>query len=146
MAILLGLGTALLLEAMDRSLKNIEEAQLLLDLPLLGTVPLIARVANKSTNKSIGDGDRNSPLTEQSQAVTNSFEIIHTNLNFTLPDKKLQVVLVTSATSGEGKSFTTANLATVMAARGMRVLLIDADMRRPRQVLTRARIRQSWAH
>jgi capsular exopolysaccharide synthesis family protein len=129
LAILLGLGTLLLLEAMDRSLKNIEEAQLLLDLPLLGTVPLIAGGANKS----IGDGNRNSPLTEQSQAVTNSFEIIHTNLNFTLPDKNLQVVLVTSATSGEGKSFTAANLATVMAARGMRVLLIDADMRRPRQ-------------
>ena len=129
LAILLGLGTALLLEAMDRSLKNIEEAKLLLDLPLLGTVPLIAEGANKS----IGDGNRNSPLTEQSQAVTNSFEIIHTNLNFTLPDKNLQVVLVTSATSGEGKSFTAANLATVMSARGMRVLLIDADMRRPRQ-------------
>jgi capsular exopolysaccharide synthesis family protein len=126
LAILLGLGTVLLLEAMDRSLKNIEEAQLLLDLPLLGTVPLIAG----GENKSIGDGK---PLTEQSQAVTNSFEIIHTNLNFTLPDKNLQVVLVTSATSGEGKSFTAANLATVMAARGMRVLLIDADMRRPRQ-------------
>jgi succinoglycan biosynthesis transport protein ExoP len=126
LAILLGLGTVLLLEAMDRSLKNIEEAQLLLDLPLLGTVPLIAG----GENKSIGDGK---PLTEQSQAVTNSFEIIHTNLNFTLPDKNLQVVLVTSATSGEGKSFTAANLATVMAARGMRVLLIDADMRRSRQ-------------
>jgi capsular exopolysaccharide synthesis family protein len=126
LAILLGLGTVLLLEAMDRSLKNIEEAQLLLNLPLLGTVPLIAG----GENKSIGDGK---PLTEQSQAVTNSFEIIHTNLNFTLPDKNLQVVLVTSATSGEGKSFTAANLATVMAARGMRVLLIDADMRRPRQ-------------
>ena len=129
LAILLGLGTALLLEAMDRSLKNIEEAKLLLDLPLLGTVPLIAG----EVNKSIGDGNLNSPLIEQSYAVTNSFEIIHTNLNFSLPDKTLQVVLVTSATSGEGKSFTAANLATVMAARGMRVLLIDADMRRPRQ-------------
>ena len=129
LGILLGLGTALLLESMDKSLKNIQEATLLLDLPLLGTVPFITG----KRNKSIGDGNRNSPLIDRSHAVTNSFEIIYTNLNFSLPDQKLQVILVTSATSGEGKSFTAANLATVMAARGMRVLLIDADMRRPRQ-------------
>ncbi|MEI6330505.1 MAG: polysaccharide biosynthesis tyrosine autokinase [Pseudanabaena sp. ELA645] len=129
LAILLGLGTALLLDAMDRSLKNIEEAKLLLDLPLLGTVPLIT----DERNQIIGYGNQNSQLTTRSHAVTNSFEIIHTNLNFSLPDQNLQVVLVTSATSGEGKSFTAANLATVMAARGMRVLLVDADMRRPRQ-------------
>ena len=129
LGILLGLGTALLLESMDKSLKNIEEATLLLDLPLLGTVPFIT----EKRNKSIGDGNRNSPLIDRSHAVTNSFEIIYTNLNFSLPDQKLQVILVTSATSGEGKSFAAANLATVIAARGMRVLLIDADMRRPRQ-------------
>ena len=129
LGILLGLGTALLLESMDKSLKNIEEATLLLDLPLLGTVPFITG----KRNKSIGDGNRNSPLIDRSHAVTNSFEIIYANLNFSLPDQKLQVILVTSATSGEGKSFTAANLATVMAARGMRVLLIDADMRCPRQ-------------
>ena len=129
LGILLGLGTALLLESMDKSLKNIQEATLLLDLPLLGTVPFITG----KRNKSIGDGNRNSPLIDRSHAVTNSFEIIYANLNFSLPDQKLQVILVTSATSGEGKSFTAANLATVMAARGMRVLLIDADMRRPRQ-------------
>ena len=137
LAILLGLGTALVLEAMDRSLKTIEEATLLLGLPLLGTVPLIA---DEERNKKLGDGNKNSssikrysPLIDRSYAVTNSFEIIKTNLNFSLPDKKLQVVLVTSSTSGEGKSFTAANLATVMARSGMRVLLIDADMRRPQQ-------------
>ena len=129
LAILLGLGTALLLEAMDRSLKNIEEAKLLLALPLLGTVPLITG----KENKSIGDGNQNSPLIAQSYALTNSFEIIQTNLNFSLPDQHLQVILVTSATQGEGKSFVAANLATVMAKRGRRVLLVDADMRRPRQ-------------
>jgi len=129
LAILLGLGTALLLEAMDRTIKNIEEAKLLLDLPLLGTVPLITDERNQIT----GYGNQNSQLTTRSHVLTNSFEIIHTNLNFSLPDQNLQVVLVTSATSGEGKSFTAANLATVMAARGMRVLLVDADMRRPRQ-------------
>jgi capsular exopolysaccharide synthesis family protein len=129
LAILLSLGTALVLEAMDRSIKNIEEAQLLLDLPLLGTVPLI----NSEVNKSIGGSEQNPPSIERSYAVTNSFEIIQTNLMFSFPDQKLQVILVTSSVSGEGKSFVAANLANVMSERGMKVLLVDADMRRPRQ-------------
>jgi succinoglycan biosynthesis transport protein ExoP len=129
LAILLGLGTGLVLESMDKSLKNIEEAQLLLDLPLLGTVPLIT----EESSTSISEINQDLPLLSRSHAVTNSFEIIQANLNFSLPDQKLKVILVTSATAGEGKSFVAANLATVMANRGMRVLLIDADMRRPRQ-------------
>jgi capsular exopolysaccharide synthesis family protein len=153
LAILLGLGTALVLESMDKSLKNIEEAKLLLDLPLLGTVPLITGEGNigivdsqqnsplksivgsqqNSPLKSIVDSQQNSPLIDRSYAVSNSFEIIQTNLNFSLPDQKLQVILVTSATAGEGKSFVASNLASVMAKRGKRVLLVDADMRRPSQ-------------
>ena len=141
LAILLGLGTALVLESMDKSLKNIEEAKLLLDLPLLGTVPLITGEENigivdsqqNSALKSIVDSQQNSALIDRSYAVSNSFEIIQTNLNFSLPDQKLQVILVTSATAGEGKSFVVSNLASVMAKRGKRVLLVDADMRRPSQ-------------
>ncbi len=129
-AILLGLGIPLLLESLDRSLKNIEDAQLLIDLPLLGTVPLMTGEANKN----IGFSDQNSRLlTDKSYALTNSFEIIQTNLKFSLPDQNLQVIMLTSATPGEGKSFSASNLATVMARKGLRVLLIDADMRRPRQ-------------
>ena len=129
-AILLGLGIPLLLESLDRSLKNIEDAQLLLDLPLLGTVPLMTGDANKN----IGFSDQNSRLsTDKSYALTNSFEIIQTNLKFSLPDENLQVIMLTSATPGEGKSFSASNLATVMSRKGKRVLLIDADMRRPRQ-------------
>jgi len=129
LAILLGLGTALVLESMDRSVKNIEEAKLLLDLPLLGTVPLI----NGESNKKIGSSEQNSPSIERSYALTNSFEILRTNITFSVPDQKLQVILVTSATAGEGKSFVAANLATVMSEKGMKGLLVDADMRRPRQ-------------
>jgi capsular exopolysaccharide synthesis family protein len=118
---------------MNRSIDNIEDAKLLLDIPILGTVPLMTEVENKT----IGVGNQNSHLLDSSYkssyAVTNSFEIIQTNLSFSLLGKKSPVILVTSATQGEGKSFTAANLAKVMAARGMRVLLIDADMRRPSQ-------------
>ena len=130
LAILLGLGTALLLESMDRSLKDIEEAQLLLDLPLLGTVPLVAG----EVNNNIGYSAQNPRLLiEQPHALINAFEIIQTNLKFSLPDRNLQVLMVTSSTPGEGKSFSASNLATVMSRKGQRVLLIDADMRRPRQ-------------
>jgi capsular exopolysaccharide synthesis family protein len=65
--------------------------------------------------------------------VSTSFEMLQTNLGFTVSDKELRVILVTSATPGEGKSFVAANLALAGAYVGKRVLLVDADMRRPRQ-------------
>ncbi len=59
--------------------------------------------------------------------------MLNTNLGFTISDKELQVILITSSTSGEGKSFVAANLAVAASHVGKRVLLIDCDMRRPRQ-------------
>lgn len=65
-----------------------------------------------------------SPISEQ-------YRTIRTNLQFSAVDDDLQTMLVTSAGPGEGKSMTTANLAVVYAQQGMKVLLVDADMRKP---------------
>jgi capsular exopolysaccharide synthesis family protein len=62
-----------------------------------------------------------------------AFRVLQAKLPFLNPGASVKTVLVTSATRGEGKSTTSSNLAVALAQRGNRVLLIDADMRRPSQ-------------
>ncbi|SOB93681.1 capsular exopolysaccharide synthesis family protein [Ureibacillus xyleni] len=63
--------------------------------------------------------------------IAEQYRTIRTNLQFSLPNEKSKTILVTSSIPGEGKSTTAANLAVVFAQEGKKVLIIDADMRRP---------------
>lgn len=127
LGLLLGVGTALMLEAMDRSVKTVDEAKRIMGYPLVGTIPQVERKAG-------GEEMADLPvLNNPYSAISSAFEMLQTNLSFTLPDKVLRTIVVTSSVPGEGKSFVAANLAVVTAQMGRRVLLIDADMRRSRQ-------------
>ncbi|MBO0589166.1 CpsD/CapB family tyrosine-protein kinase [Sporosarcina sp. E16_8] len=63
--------------------------------------------------------------------VSEQFRTLRTNINFSMPDHELKTLLFTSASPGEGKSTVAANTAVVFAQEGKRVLLVDADMRKP---------------
>jgi tyrosine-protein kinase Etk/Wzc len=64
-------------------------------------------------------------------AIAEQFRALRTNLNFYLKGSSENVILVSSGMSGEGKSFTTINLANVLALSGKRVLLMELDLRKP---------------
>ena len=125
--------TAIFLEIKDTSVKTLKEAQQLFGYTFLGTIPLLAKKASLDGKKlevtvpelPVRDTPR-SPLSE-------AYRMLQANLKFLSSDKPLQVITVTSSVPREGKSTVAANLATAMAQLGYRVLLVDADMRRPTQ-------------
>jgi polysaccharide biosynthesis transport protein len=122
-AILAGLtiafGLAFGIEYLDDTVKTPEDVTRRLNLPLLGLVPAVR-------------GDRVPVLTEPvPHDFGESFRSLRTSLVFTSGSEGTRVIAVTSSQPLEGKTTTAANLALALALGGSRVLLIDADMRRP---------------
>lgn len=138
----LGLGIAIsfALEFMDDSIKTPEDVEKL-KLPLLGTIPAvkIAEVARRLKQEgkpySVEELDRleSKLVTHFSprSPVSEAYRSLRTNIQFLGPDHTKKVWLVTSAATREGKSTILANLAIAMAQTGVRVLLIDSDLRHP---------------
>ncbi len=115
----LAVGAILLMEFLDTSLRwEGGGAQSVLGLPVLGAVPQVAKKDALSSNNPL------SPVAEGVRAVRASIFLMR-------PNQPYRTLLVTSPGASEGKSFVIANLAVVLAAAGNRVIVIDADMRRP---------------
>ncbi|MDO7806074.1 CpsD/CapB family tyrosine-protein kinase [Lactiplantibacillus pentosus] len=70
-------------------------------------------------------------ITAPMSVVTEQIKTIRTNLNYAMVGKPLKTLMVTSAVQGEGKSTVAGNLAVEYAKKGLQVLLVDADLRRP---------------
>lgn len=130
LGIVAGILTALLLDAIDKSVKTVAEAQRLTGYPLLGVIPWAGgKYASPNRDTSAPLPARDYPAS----FIGTSFEMLQTTLGFTMSDHPLRMIAVSSALSDEGKSFIAANLAIATAQMGRRVLLVDADMRRPSQ-------------
>ncbi|MER2029107.1 MAG: CpsD/CapB family tyrosine-protein kinase [Solibacillus sp.] len=70
-------------------------------------------------------------ISDTNSHVIEQYRTIRTNIKFSMPDEPLKTILITSSTPGEGKSTSAANLGVVFAQEDKRVLIIDADMRKP---------------
>lgn len=116
---LLSLGTALLLETMDDTLKTPDDTSRALHKPVLGGIMRIDRAALASR-----------PLSSQKlQPVENeAYRLLLARIEH---EGNPQTLMVTSASPAEGKSTTVAHLGTVIAQEGKRVVLVDADLRHP---------------
>jgi capsular exopolysaccharide synthesis family protein len=134
-ALLLGISTALVLEARDKSIKTVKEARDLFGLTLLGIIPF-NKVAGKLGRRP---GEADLPAAEvivqrvPYSPISEAYRMLQANLKFLSSDRPIKTIVVTSSVPGEGKSVVSANLAMTRAQLGHKVLLIDGDMRCPRQ-------------
>lgn len=117
---MLGLGTAFALEGIDDTIKRSDDVERSADLTTIGTIGRFQRGALIT---------RDQPLSPTAEA----FRIVGTNIRCSSLDPPLRTLLVTSPGPVEGKSTFLANLAVALAQANLRVAVVDADLRRPRQ-------------
>ena len=127
----LGVGFAFLLEYLDNTVKSEMDVRLRLDQTLLGPVIYKPTKKRPSVQHATQEEVALVTVTQPKEPVSEAYRAIRTNLLFTATDKPLRTLVVTSAIPGEGKTSTACNLAVVMAQAGNRVVLVDADFRRP---------------
>jgi len=115
----LALGAIFLMEYLDTSLRwERDGMQSILELPVLGAIPRVSRRGTWRSDSLL------SPVAE-------SMRTMRASIFLARPDHSFGTLLVTSPGDSEGKSFVVANLAIVLSSTGSRVIVVDADMRRP---------------
>ena len=148
MALMLGIGGGIFLifalNYLDNTVKSPEEVEKLLKLPALGYVPAVGvKAAQSYYNHYYSDRKKQQNeekiktielvnLKDPESTFAEHYRNIRTSLLLSTPDKPPRVFVATSALPQEGKTVTAVNLAVAFAQLGKKVLILDADLRRPR--------------
>src|SRR5437016_8799794 len=134
LGLVLGIGTAAVLENVDTSIKTPADVERVLALPTLGVIPDFRRVGTSdlAARRRLADRRGGLPAPVGTSVAAEVFRTLRTSILFFDPEHPPRTMLFTSSRAGEGKTATVVNLALSMAQQGARVLLIDADMRKPR--------------
>jgi capsular exopolysaccharide synthesis family protein len=133
MGAIAAIGFIYMLEAKDKSIKNVQQAKELFGLTLLGLIPAFA---SKKSSKREDAELANHRLVVRDvprSPISEAYRMLRANLRFLSADKELKVIVVTSSVPQEGKSTVAANLAVALAQMERKVLLVDADLHRPVQ-------------
>jgi polysaccharide biosynthesis transport protein len=132
-----GVGLAFLLEGLDNTVRTTEQAQMISGLAPLGMIPMGSRSAREGANAKrlvIASSKEAVELVTQvrpQSQMAESYRALRTSLLLSNLGAPPKVIMITSALPQEGKTTTSINCAVVLAQKGVRVLLIDADLRRP---------------
>jgi len=144
----LGIGFALFLEYLDDSVRTTEEVERGLHLPALAVIPSVGAVANGrisnrllGTSKALLRRNGNGHSNGQEELLINAdsrspmaeaYRHLRTSVLLSSAGRAPKALLVTSSLPGEGKTTTAVNTASILAQTGASVVIVDADMRRPR--------------
>jgi polysaccharide biosynthesis transport protein len=141
MGVFLGFVLAFARESFDTSIGTIEGIEEFLKVPVLGVIPQFegkgmekaarAALPAHASASTVENFSKLICLIDPKSVLSESLRSLRTNIQFASMDRKVKSILFSSAGLGEGKSTCVTNLAITLAQEGQRVLLVDADLRRP---------------
>ena len=130
LALVIAPGVVLIWEWLSGRVSDAGEVSLLVpDIPVLGKIPATGKRKPFRLKRALPDGPRT--LSPPDSAAGEAYRTLSTSLRFSRLAKTTQRIAVTSPVVGDGKSTVTANLAAALAASGLRVVVVEADLRRP---------------
>ncbi len=118
-----GVGVALLAAFLDDRAKSAYDIEVVIGVPLLGVIPRVPRMSSSDKAKVAANN--------MDRVTTEAFRSLHSTMKVNSMTKNAKVILFTSTTPSEGKSFVVTNLALTCALNGEKTIIIDADMRLP---------------
>lgn len=125
LGLLAGLGLAFLWDYLDDSVRNRQDIEASGGLPTLAVVPRVSGWRNRSETHV-------TTLEHPSSSSAEAYRSLRTSVQFAGIERELKVLQLTSPNPGDGKTTTAVNLGVAMAQTGLRVILVDCDLRRPR--------------
>lgn len=148
-SILSGVGIVLLVEKLDNTYHTVDEIKKKLKQPLLGNIPFEKQVQtkqNRTSNQKIPLASIPNSLSQgvaslavlpdqeygdSSSNFSEALRVLYTNIQLLSSDRPIRSIVISSAMPGDGKSTVALHLAQIATAMGQRVLLVDADLRKP---------------